>query len=437
MELLFTIVIIIVLAFICEYIDSSVGMGYGTILTPILILSGYHPLLVIPSILISQGIASFSAAIFHQRYGNIDLRLKGEDAKIASFIIMVGVLIAILAIFIVLSIQISETYLETYIGVVVMAMGIILLHKRKFDFSWNKLIFIGIFSAFNKALTGGGYGPIMTSGQVISGKEPRSSIGITTLAEAPICIVSFLVYIFFEGSIDPSLPILLCIGALLATPFGPQITAELEETRGRRIIGVYIIFLGVFIITKNFIWPHITIFTTNPFFWAFISMFALIGSSATLCSRQLGRFPRLNMILVAIFGLGRFMLVLPLFEQPRFDMFGMHLIIGGILFIIGLIFLTPLLIITPWPESDHKTNLVSTGLYSIVRNPIYLGEVLWSLGWAIMFRSIIGVALVPLWWGGLLFHVILEEEELERKLGQKYLEYKTRVQGRIFPGLPI
>jgi hypothetical protein len=60
-----------------------------------------------------------------------------------------------------------------------------------------------------------------------------------------------------------------------------------------------------------------------------------------------------------------------------------------------------------------------------------------SLGFAIMFRSIIGVALVPAWWAGFLFIVLAEEESLERTLGQPYLDYKQRVKGRIIPGLPI
>ena len=54
-----------------------------------------------------------------------------------------------------------------------------------------------------------------------------------------------------------------------------------------------------------------------------------------------------------------------------------------------------------------------------------------------MFQSIIGVVLIPLWWGGFLFHVMLEEEDLERKLGHRYRQYKEKVRGRIFPFLPI
>ena len=81
--------------------------------------------------------------------------------------------------------------------------------------------------------------------------------------------------------------------------------------------------------------------------------------------------------------------------------------------------------------------LRTSGIYGVVRNPIYLADVLFSLGFAIMFRSIIGVALVPVWWAGFLLIALTEEESLERTLGQPYLDYKRRVKGRIIPGLPI
>ena len=54
-----------------------------------------------------------------------------------------------------------------------------------------------------------------------------------------------------------------------------------------------------------------------------------------------------------------------------------------------------------------------------------------------MFRSIIGIALIPIWWAAYLAIVLVEEASLERALGQRYLDYKQQVKGRIIPGLPI
>jgi protein-S-isoprenylcysteine O-methyltransferase Ste14 len=166
-------------------------------------------------------------------------------------------------------------------------------------------------------------------------------------------------------------------------------------------------------------------------------MFGLVGASAVVSGKKLGSHALFGFIIVAIFDLGRVILVLPTCPQPRFEAGGWHWVVGGVIFAIGVIFCIPALTIKPVTAPDEKMKLSTTGFYGIVRNPIYLGELLWCLGWAIMFRSIIGVALVPLWWAGLLFHIIIEEESLERELGRLYLEYKARVRGRIIPGLPI
>ncbi len=204
----------------------------------------------------------------------------------------------------------------------------------------------------------------------------------------------------------------------------------------RLIISTIIIALMLFF-TIIFEWIYISAFFHDPFFWAFISMFGLIGASATLCSKQLGRFMLLNLTFVVIFAFGRFILVQPFCPQPRFDFGSLQFAFGGIIFFIGLIFLIPILLINPWPVSKEDIKLQTHGFYGIIRNPIYLGEIMWTLGWAIMFGSIIGIILVPLWWGGLLFNTILEEEDLERKIGRTYLNYKNKVNGRIIPGLPI
>lgn len=179
------------------------------------------------------------------------------------------------------------------------------------------------------------------------------------------------------------------------------------------------------------------IFLENPFFWAFVSMSALVGASLVASGSNLGRYPLFGVIVVAAFDLGRLILVLPFLPQPRFEGSGWHWLAGGVIFALGLIFCIPSLAIKPFSGPDEKVELKTTGFYGIARNPIYLGEVLWCLGWSIMFRSVTGIALVPFWWAGLLCHVMIEEKSLERELGRPYLEYKERVRGRIIPGLPI
>jgi len=179
-------------------------------------------------------------------------------------------------------------------------------------------------------------------------------------------------------------------------------------------------------------------FLTNPFFWALASMFGLVGACSVVGSQKVGRNTRLGMVIVAIFDFGRFMLALPFCQQPRFNLGGWHGLAGGIIFAAGLYLgLCPCFSIRPLNVAEDNMELQTSGFYQFVRNPVYLGELLWCLGWAIIHRSTIGVALVPLWWVSLLILIFIEEESLERALGQAYLEYKERIRGRIIPGLPI
>ena len=79
-------------------------------------------------------------------------------------------------------------------------------------------------------------------------------------------------------------------------------------------------------------------FINNPFFWALVSMFGLVGACAVVGSRRIGSRPLIGWIIVLLFfDLGRVLLALPSIEQPRFEMGGWHSLVGGAIFIVGLV----------------------------------------------------------------------------------------------------
>lgn len=237
-----------VVAFACELIDSSLGMMYGTILAPVLIISGFHPLLVVPSILLSQAVGGFIAAGFHHRLGNAYFSLRSIDSKAVYIITIFG--IAGVAAALSLALNIPPWAIKTYIGVLVLAMGTIILSKRKFIFSWKKLSVIGFISSFNKAMSGGGFGPVVTTGHIISGIDSKNAVGITTLAEAPICIAAFVGYLLFHPGFTWNLAIALTVGAGIAAILGPHITSRFPSSRLKTAVGILALALGVWLLVK-------------------------------------------------------------------------------------------------------------------------------------------------------------------------------------------
>ena len=243
--------LIALMAFICEYIDSSLGMGYGTILSPVLIIMGFDPLIVLPAVLFSQALGGFVAAVFHHGFENVNFTAGSRDSKIVLIITIFGIVATIFAALI--AVNIPGTVLKTYIGCLILVMGIIMLSRRQFKFSWNKMIGIGILSAFNKGISGGGFGPVVTSGQIISGHQHKNAIGVTTLAEAPICISAFLTHMLARGAADWPLITALCIGSVAVAPLGALTTKKIAPEKLKFILGVLVALLGAWVLVKTWL----------------------------------------------------------------------------------------------------------------------------------------------------------------------------------------
>ncbi len=68
-----------VAAFLAEYVDSTLGMGYGTLLTPLLLLTGFSPLDVVPCVLLSEFLTGLLAGFTHHKARNVNLSLKSTN----------------------------------------------------------------------------------------------------------------------------------------------------------------------------------------------------------------------------------------------------------------------------------------------------------------------------------------------------------------------
>ena len=239
-----------IIAFISEYLDSGLGMGYGTALAPILIIMGYHPLKVVPAILISQLATDIAACVLHHKCNNVDLKINSGDFKIASVLGLVssaGVIISVI-----IALKIPQWLLTLYIGLLVLSMGILILVtvNKPMRLSWRKIMGISFLAAFNKGISGGGYGPLVMGGQILSGVQAKNAIGITAFAEAITCLVGFILYILMGKAIDWKLIGILLVGAVPAVPFAALTVKAVPSHRLKKFVGLLITVLGFFTLLK-------------------------------------------------------------------------------------------------------------------------------------------------------------------------------------------
>lgn len=245
-----TILWLFLLALFCEFIDSSLGMGYGTTLTPILMLAGFAPLQIVPCVLFSELLTGMLAAIMHHRAGNVDFLKDPEARSAAIWLSVLSAGGAILATTIAL--HISKQTLSLVIGIIILLAGILTMAtiKRRFKYRRRHMIILGAAAAFNKGLSGGGYGPLVTAGQVVSGLSAKKAVAVTSLAESLTCLVGLIAYAVLRKGGDWSLAIPLTVGAMLSVPIATMTVKWLSESILRACVGIVTCILGLFTLLK-------------------------------------------------------------------------------------------------------------------------------------------------------------------------------------------
>jgi protein-S-isoprenylcysteine O-methyltransferase Ste14 len=75
---------------------------------------------------------------------------------------------------------------------------------------------------------------------------------------------------------------------------------------------------------------------------------------------------------------------------------------------------------------QHGHKLVTSGIYGVIRNPSYLGLLISTLGWALAFRSEVGVVLAAMMIPPLVARMSAEERLLRAHFGSEYDAYCKR-----------
>ncbi len=347
-------ILISVIAFVFEFMDASLGMGFGTTLTPVLLIIGFPSNIIVPAVLLSELCAGVIAAIAHSLLKNIKfgqkktfrkrrkLRRKSHpysipgtmqtktptptiatastkdpipsyleedseyseeeiviedeneidvheddelveikvengsmkdklknlttDTKVVVILGVFGVIGSVVAAVISVLFQPIAGFVlgvKIYIGIMVFSMGVIILtlRNKKIKLSMKRIVALGAVAGFNKGISGGGYGPITVSGQLLAGREGRNAIASTTFSETATCFVGASAYILTNvinsylagGPIsvgDLSLAPYLIIGAVVAAPCAALVTKKIEARWLKVAVGAATIFLGLFSLTK-------------------------------------------------------------------------------------------------------------------------------------------------------------------------------------------
>ena len=252
MEVVFTV---IVLAFLFETMDSCAGMGFGTGLTPLLFLLGYEPLQVVPILLMSEAITGITSALFHQEFENVKFTIKkplSRETKIMIMIAVAGCMAILVSVILTyFTIKFPKEIIKTYVGILVLLMGIIGMLKLKSKSSSYKPRLLTGFAAlagFNKGIGAGGYGPVVMLGQLFSGIYEKTATAIVSLAEGFVSIVGVVTFLLISAygvTIDYVLLPSVFTGGFIAAILSPYMVRVFPNKIWRVIIPIYAICIGI------------------------------------------------------------------------------------------------------------------------------------------------------------------------------------------------
>ena len=117
------------------------------------------------------------------------------------------------------------------------------------------------------------------------------------------------------------------------------------------------------------------------------------------------------------------------FKFPNIEIIGVFILLAGLVtaFLGYLLFKKYKTTVNPI-NPEETTILVTTGIFSITRNPMYLGLFFVICSTVLFFGSWFGIIILMFFvWYINKFQIIPEEETMKKKFGNKYNEYKKNV----------
>jgi uncharacterized membrane protein YfcA len=237
---------------------------------------GFSPMQIVPAILLSELITGILSGVCHHREGNVNFRPRSGavlavhtlrhplqyyhavrrsfpmDLKVAILLALCSIVGTVASVFI--AVSLPKFWIKVYISLLVLVMGLVMLFclNRTFRFSLRRLVGLGLLASFNKGISGGGYGPIVTGGQILSGVDSKSAVGITSLAEGLTCLVGVAMYYIILGKeADWVLAPWIILGAIFSVPLSAKSVKFVSDRKLTLAIAVLTLVLGAFTLIRT------------------------------------------------------------------------------------------------------------------------------------------------------------------------------------------
>jgi uncharacterized protein len=229
-----------------QLVDGTLGMGYGATSTSFLLSMGVPPAISSTAVHIAEMFTSGASAISHVKFGNI-------NKKLVKHLIIPGVLGSIVGAYL-LSDIINGEKIKPFIAVYMIGLAVIIiikaLRKNIVKKKTKRLGVLATFGGFMDAVGGGGWGPIVTSTLLGSGRNLRYTIGSVNVAEFAVSFASGITFLLFGGIVGWQIIIALILGGVIAAPVAAFLVNKIKRKPMMIAVGILIILLSIRTLSK-------------------------------------------------------------------------------------------------------------------------------------------------------------------------------------------
>ena len=249
---------VVAITILLEFLDASAGMGYGTAITPLLLVLGFDPVQIVPVVMIQQAAAGLTGAFLHNEFGNVEWKFRplSETARLWLIISVIGCVAVVFSVTAVYGyLKVASVWIKFYVALLLVGMGIISLlgSMKSRQYKPGRMFVFGALAGFNKGIGGGGYGPVVTIGGLLSGVPVKSMMAVTALSEGTVCVASIIAWLAMLSSgvvIDFVLLPSMLLGSAIAAVVAPYATRVLPEKTWKFFVPLYSCILAAYTFYK-------------------------------------------------------------------------------------------------------------------------------------------------------------------------------------------
>ena len=241
--------IMLLAGFLAQMVDGALGMGYGVTSATILLSAGVNPAAISGSIHTAEMFASGASGYSHYKFGNV-------NKKLFKTLLIPGVIGAITgAVLLVVMGNKFGNYIRPVIAGYTLILGIKFIlnafrEKKPQQKKFKRYRLLAGVGGFFDSFGGGGWGPIVTSTLINTGRSHNYAVGTVSLTEFFVTLASAFTFFTMIGVSHWQTILALVIGGLIAAPIAAKLAGKLPKKTAYLLLGILVIIWSIRILVK-------------------------------------------------------------------------------------------------------------------------------------------------------------------------------------------